>query len=230
MQKILFAMLFFSLVFPVFGDDESDSPTGDLDKVQKDERQKKNKRRAHLQKMRENFDADGDGQLSEEERKRFKQAVLRFEMKRKRRKLMKELDSDGDGQLSPEQQQKLAELLEKHKQNFLQRKNKRNGENRGDRFQQNGENQQRFRQKMLERFDTNKDGVLSEEEKQKIPRGKRNRRGRFAGGRQKILERFDTNKDGVLSEEEKKKMREALQNRRGRRGKDFRDDQENPEK
>jgi len=229
MQKILFMVLFFCLSFPVFGDDETGTETGDLDKVQKDERGKKGKRRAHLQKMREKFDVDGDGELSQEERKRFKQAVLRFEMKRKRKKLMKELDSDGDGQLSEEQQKKLAELLEKHKQDFLQRrKRKQNGENqRGDRFQ--GENQQRFRQKMLERFDTNKDGVLSDEEKQQIPRGKKGRRG-FQGVRQKMLERFDTNKDGVLSEEEKQKMREALQNRRGKRGKHFRDQEENPEK
>ncbi|BBM86449.1 EF-hand domain-containing protein [Candidatus Uabimicrobium amorphum] len=221
MQKLLFAMLLFCLSFPVFGDDEttSDTQAGDLDKIQKDGG-KKNKRRAHIKKMREKFDADGNGELSKEERKRFKKALLRFEMKRKRKRLMKEMDTDGDGKLTAEQQQQLTEALEKHKENFLQRRNrKRDGENRNGngRFQQGGENQQRFRQKMLERFDTNKDGILSEEEKKKIPRGNRNR-GRFQGFRQKMLERFDTNKDGVLSEEEKQKMRETLGNQRGRRG------------
>ena len=52
--------------------------------------------------------------------------------------------------------------------------------------------------RMMERFDTDKDGKLSEEEREKAREF-----------HQKMLEKFDTDGDGKLSKEEREKMRES---------------------
>ena len=97
------------------------------------------------------------------------------------------------------------------------------------------------RKQMLEKFDTDKDGKLSDEERKAMreefmknrpqmpgqpgaqgPRGPRH--GMMDPERQKqMLEKFDTDKDGTLSDEERKAMREEfMKNRpqgpRGHRG------------
>lgn len=83
------------------------------------------------------------------------------------------------------------------------------------------------RAKFLERFDTNKDGKIDDEERAKAreefaknrPEGERRRgEGRGPGqgrpSREEILKKFDTNGDGQLDEGERAKMREEfLKNR-----------------
>ena len=67
------------------------------------------------------------------------------------------------------------------------------------------------RKAILEKFDTNNDGELSEEEKAAMKKAMEERR---EAGKAKMLERFDTNKDGKLSEEERNAAREAMAKKR----------------
>ncbi len=91
-----------------------------------------------------------------------------------------------------------------------------------------------FHKKMLEKFDTDKDGQLSDTEKEAMktemqkrraegnnrpaaPRGPRNnkegRPGR-EGFQKKLLEKFDTDQDGQLSDTEKEAMKAEMQKHR----------------
>ncbi len=69
--------------------------------------------------------------------------------------------------------------------------------------------------KMLEQFDTNKDGQLDDNEKSSM---KESFEAKKAEMKQKFMEKFDANKDGQLDDEEKKAMREAAEARRGEMG------------
>ncbi|MBR2125357.1 MAG: hypothetical protein IJ943_01315 [Akkermansia sp.] len=95
-----------------------------------------------------------------------------------------------------------------------------------------------IRRRMLERFDTDKDGQLSDEERaaaraqmgSRRPHGERahrpqgpagnahpgNRR-RPHGERQELIQSFDTDGNGQLSEAEREALRTAIQNRRAER-------------
>jgi len=93
--------------------------------------------------MKQKYDKDGDGQLSEEER-----AALRADMEKRhgkrpggREKMMKKYDIDGDGQLSEEERAALREDMEK-------RQGKRPG-----------------REEIMEKFDADGDGQLNEKER-----------------------------------------------------------------
>ena len=63
---------------------------------------------------------------------------------------------------------------------------------------------------MLEKFDTDKDGKLSDEERKAMRTEMEEKREQF---RAKMLEKFDTDKDGKLSDEEKATMREEMKAR-----------------
>ncbi len=69
--------------------------------------------------------------------------------------------------------------------------------------------------KCLEKFDTNKDGQLDDQEKEAM---KAAREARRAEHRAKFMEKFDTNKDGQLDEQEKEAVKAAFEARRGERG------------
>ena len=60
--------------------------------------------------------------------------------------------------------------------------------------------------RMLEKYDTNKDGTLDEQEKAAMK----------ADMHRRMLEKFDTNGDGTLDDEEKKAMKDKKKH--GRRG------------
>lgn len=66
--------------------------------------------------------------------------------------------------------------------------------------------------RLLERFDTDKDGKLSDEEKSKARETIKARAGEAKG---KVLEKFDTNGDGKLDESERTKARETVKDRVG---------------
>ncbi len=78
------------------------------------------------------------------------------------------------------------------------------------------------RQGLIERFDADGDGQLSESERQaardEINRRRAERGIDGAGRRQDMLDRFDTDGDGQLSEGERQTAREARGQKRGERG------------
>jgi len=63
---------------------------------------------------------------------------------------------------------------------------------------------------MLEKFDTDKDGKLSEDERKAMRTEMDGKREQF---RAKMLEKFDADKDGKLSDAEKAAMKEAMKAR-----------------
>lgn len=92
------------------------------------------------------------------------------------------------------------------------------GERRG------GPRSEEFRKRMLERFDKDKDGELSEEERAEARKefekmraergGEGRRRGPGGPGREEFIKRFDKDGDGKLSEDEQKAARAAMEERR----------------
>ncbi len=74
-----------------------------------------------------------------------------------------------------------------------------------------------FRQRMLERFDTNHDGQLDETERAaaraewRMHREGEKMRARFEQRRKEVLARFDRNGDGRLDENERKELQQAWQ-------------------
>jgi Ca2+-binding EF-hand superfamily protein len=79
------------------------------------------------------------------------------------------------------------------------------------------------RSKVLERFDADGDGKLSDKEKARAKRAKEKRSAQSPEERkarmQALLKRFDTDGDGKLSKEEKSKLREAKAKSRQDKGK-----------
>jgi hypothetical protein len=59
---------------------------------------------------------------------------------------------------------------------------------------------------MLQKFDANHDGVLSDAEKQAMRDA---RKAQFEARKQEMLAKFDANRDGVLSDAERQAMRDA---------------------
>ncbi len=74
-----------------------------------------------------------------------------------------------------------------------------------------GEDQRSSRHaRIVERFDTNGDGVIDDSEKPAIRKARKERRGKRHGQRhQRILKQFDTNGDGQLDEQERAAARES---------------------
>lgn len=102
--------------------------------------------RPSREEMRQKYDKDGDGKLSEEER-----AALREDMEKRhgkrggerpsREEITEKYDADGDGELSEEERAALREDMEK-------RHGKRSP-----------------REEIMEKFDTDGDGELSDDER-----------------------------------------------------------------
>ncbi len=72
--------------------------------------------------------------------------------------------------------------------------------------------------KVLDRFDKDGDGKLSETEAQAAREMMEKRKERGGELKKKMLERFDADGDGKLSEEERQAAREAMKKRRGGKG------------
>jgi len=69
-----------------------------------------------------------------------------------------------------------------------------------------------FRHRMMEKFDADKDGKLSETERAAAKAAFKEKGGEF---RAKVLERFDADKDGKLSETERAAAKEAMKEKGG---------------
>ena len=99
----------------------------------------------------ERYDADKDGKLSDEEKKKAREEMKgRFDQGRG--DMLKRFDKDGDGKLSDEERKQGMEEM---------RKRFRDGGGEGA----EGE---AMRQRLRERFDTNKDGQIDEGERAKM--------------------------------------------------------------
>ena len=124
---------------------------------------------------------------------------------------------------APQGDQPQAQGMHRHRGQHMQ----------GPRGQHRGMMNPEQRKQILEKFDTDKDGKLSEEERKAMreefmknrpqmpgrpgaqgPHGPRGPHGMNPEQRQKMLEKFDTDKDGKLSEEERKAAREEFMKNR----------------
>ena len=128
-----------------------------------------------LDQRAEQFDADGDGQLSAEERRAmWAQRMGRLEERRQQRRLA-EFDADGDGRLS-EQELAAAQAREQDHR------------------------QQRQQQRSVQRYDRDRDGTLSERELLEADASGAQTEG-FVQTGQRYL--FDRNGDGTVSPDER---------------------------
>jgi Ca2+-binding EF-hand superfamily protein len=190
-------------------------------------------RQALRAKILQKFDADGDGQLSPEERQKAKQAFKHRRQNRREgdfdmdqrtgdqgdrkqmvRRMLKKFDADGDGQLSPEERQKAKEAF-KH-----QRQNRRARDFDDDGKCENCE--KRLNKKLKDRFD-GEDDQFSPEERGKFKKTRKHMDQRTDDQdnrkqmMRRMLKKFDADGDGQLSPEERQKAREAFKQRRQNR-------------
>ena len=142
------------------------------------------------QHMLQQFDTDGDGQLSDTEKAAAKAA--------REAKMLEKFDTNGDGILSDDEKPQRRSGM--GRRGYSQRMRNRSSYNQnpsapnsgyGNRGKRGNGGQRR--QEMIEKFDTDGDGQLSDTEKAAAK----------AAREAKMLEKFDTNGDGVLSEDEK---------------------------
>ncbi len=139
--------------------------------VQAQDKPKREGRPGPPPELLKKFDKDGDGKLSEEERKAMREAH-QASMEERRKEMLEKYDKDGDGQLSEEERKTMREARQAE--------------------------MEKRRKELLEKYDKDGDGKLSPEERAAIPpeerprlrgprgpggpEGRPNRRGRGPGG------------------------------------------------
>ena len=128
-------------------------------------------RQARRAEMLARFDLDGDGEISREERLAARQS--RFEDSDRGQALMRQFDADGDGVLDETEQAAMDAYIQ--------------------------EQQDARRAEQLAQYDADGDGELSQEERQ-VQRDEQ--RARWADVRQDAAAEFDADGDGVLNIEE----------------------------
>jgi Ca2+-binding EF-hand superfamily protein len=147
----------------------------------------------------ERFDTDGDGSLSEEERKAAREQMQGQRPPRGDRKvpphggpkdperhkrMLERFDKDGDGELSEEEREEARKVLKSRLGDFGERK----------------------RKELIEKFDTDGDGKLSDAERAQARKAMERRRSQSAEylkkAKQKMMLKFDADGDGELSSEE----------------------------
>jgi len=166
--------------------------------------------------MLRNYDADGDGRLSREERRTARRAMR----ERVRARMLERFDADGDGEFNETERQAMREFWRRRGREMRQRWELRRYDADGDgELDENeraemdkarAERQARMearRKEWLEKYDADGDGRLSGEERRAAWRAAR------AEIRRRILERFDADGDGELSEQERDKMRQEFRRR-----------------
>lgn len=201
------------------------------------------------QRMLEEFDADGDGELSDDER-----ATAREKMRDRRGKdgaegrrggrggegppnpeeLFERFDANGDNQLSREEFHKLAESMREHHAQHRRGKG-RHGEGHGrrpgppdgagDRPGPRGEDGRKFRPGGPLQNPGDRPGGPPRAGSGRRGGGPDGRGGRDFEGRRppnpdEVFDRFDENEDGQLSREEFGKLSQAMRERHGHHGRD----------
>ncbi len=132
------------------------------------------------------YDQDGDGELSRQERRKAWQAIAEKRRAEIQKRMLEEYDADGDGELSEEERENQRADLRKQMQD-------------------------RVEQALTKRFDENGDGVLSEDEaarmeeaKQEMEKRAKQWRERMDQRRKEFLKKYDADGDGELSREERR--------------------------
>ncbi|MEE1265755.1 MAG: hypothetical protein UHH87_05660 [Akkermansia sp.] len=116
---------------------------------------------ARKAEMLAKFDADKDGKLSADERKAAHEAH-KAEMKAK---FMEKFDADKDGQLSDAEKEAVKAEFKKNAPKFGKKGHRRHGK-RFQRPQLSEEQKAEMKAKFMEKFDADKDGKLSDAEKE----------------------------------------------------------------
>jgi Ca2+-binding EF-hand superfamily protein len=205
---------------------------------------------ARKARLLEKYDSDGDGQLSREELSQAREEMQRSRIRRDpwaedgkgpdrrrgqpgpgarqgrqprldRRAILERFDEDGDGQLD-EQERRQARRA-------MQRRQAQRRPGQGQAPGARGQRGQRpTREELFRRFDTDGDGQLDEQERQRLRQEVQRHRARRGGqgrmgdrgqtgqrpSREEILQRFDANGNGQLDPEERRQVRQAMQRRR----------------
>jgi len=153
--------------------------------------------REHRAEWFKQFDQDGDGKLSPEERAQAEAAFQSRMPPQMRERMLKRFDKDGDGKLSAEELQAAREAWQAEREKVGKE----------------------FRERLLKKFDTDGDGKLSPEERQRAAQVLRERRERArTEWRERMMRRFDKNGDGRLDENERREAEEAMKRLHGSRG------------
>ena len=158
---------------------------------------------ARKAEMLAKFDADKDGKLSEDERKAAHEA-RKAEMKAK---FMEKFDADKDGQLSDAEKEAVKADFKKNSPKFHKRGPKGPrccGPKAPRRPELSEEQKAEMKAKFMEKFDADKDGKLSDAEKEAVKADMKAKfEARRAEMKAKFMEKFDADKDGKLSDAEK---------------------------
>ncbi len=137
------------------------------------------------------FDKDGDGKLSEEEKRDYLDHV--------RKENLRKYDKDGDGKLSPEERKQIErDNLEERRRHMEEQHMLRRFDKDGDGRLSSEEKAEaeKERQRIEKLMDSNGDGQITPEE----------RRAFLKERKKQFLEKFDLNRDGEVTEEEKRKV------------------------
>ena len=162
-----------------------------------DEAKEKNKgdRAERRQKMLEQFDADGDGKLNEEERAAAKKARQDRAGKKgkgkakqgrrggrgqagrgprmNREEALAKYDADKDGQLDKDEKAKMQADMKKRRAEMLKKRFDKDGDGKLNADEKAAKDEfvakmEERRQKTIEKYDADGDGKLSKEERQKM--------------------------------------------------------------
>ena len=107
------------------------------------------------------WDTDGDGQLSDEERRNMRD-TLRKRAEEYRKKWTARWDADGDGQISDEERQKMREYL---RAQWEKRRREMDADGDGDISR---EEMRGYWERLRKKYDADGDGVLNPEERRKM--------------------------------------------------------------
>ncbi len=161
----------------------------------------------------ERFDTNKDGQIDEQE----KQAIREAREARKaefQKKLLEKYDANKDGQLDDQEKAAIKADFEKNCQGRRHMRHGGHGPAMPPPCCCGGKNPGPP-PAFMERFDTNKDGQIDEQEKQAIREAREARKAEF---QKKLLEKYDANKDGQLDDQEKAAIKADFEkNCQGRR-------------
>ena len=157
----------------------------------------------------EKFDTNKDGQIDEQE----KQAIRQAQEARKaefQKKLLEKYDANKDGQLDDQEKAAIKADFEKNAQQRRHMHRRGHGPGKPSSCCNCGKRPGPH-PAFMEKFDTNKDGQIDEQEKQAIRQAQEARKAEF---QKKLLEKYDANKDGQLDDQEKAAIKAAMEAKR----------------
>ena len=163
----------------------------------------------HHAAFMEKFDTNKDGRIDEQE----KQAIRQAHEARKaefQKKLLEKYDANKDGQLDDQEKAAIKADFEKNAQQRRHMHRRGHGPGRPSSCCNCGKRPGPH-PAFMEKFDTNKDGQIDEQEKQAIRQAHEACKAEF---QKKLLEKFDANKDGQLDDQEKGAIKAAMEAKR----------------